>query len=241
MTSLILPDIHHHTERADRIIKAEPVDQIIFLGDYFDDFHDTALTAKNTALWLKDSLTKPNRIHLMGNHDLPYRYCNPFISCSGYTSEKDDAINRVLNASDWDKLEFYTFVDGWMLSHAGLDNWLLRSKRVSVENVEEYLKIENARALKAGHSRQNHWFFQCGRARGGMNETGGLMWCDANREFTPTAGLKQIFGHTPQFNASLNKYYPRLIDETNLALDTTGQCYAIMRNGEVTIKEYKNL
>ena len=203
---LVIPDIHHKTRIADAILSApleHRVDYTVFLGDYFDDFGDTPLTSTKTAEWLKESLTKPNRIHLMGNHDLHYRYWrheymqNPW---TGWTIEKARAINNVLTPEDWDKLKWFHYEpDGnWLFTHAGLHPGILPP----INNDAGELKINNAlisacananRALEAG---DNHPLFRAGRARGGEQSVGGLVWLDWNEEFIPFE-FHQVVGHTP--------------------------------------------
>ena len=61
MRTLIIPDIHNHTQNADHWLQTQRYDRVVFLGDYFDDFHDTPGDVINTAGWLRermDSLTR---------------------------------------------------------------------------------------------------------------------------------------------------------------------------------------
>ena len=58
---ILIPDIHNDYFTAEKIIKKENPCNVIFLGDYFDDFDDTVQDAINTAKWLKKSLKQKNR------------------------------------------------------------------------------------------------------------------------------------------------------------------------------------
>jgi len=61
---IAIGDIHNHWVEAEQIASLyDKTHRIIFTGDYFDDFGDTAQDAIQTAQWLKESLDKPNRIH----------------------------------------------------------------------------------------------------------------------------------------------------------------------------------
>ena len=60
--TIIIPDIHNDYFTAEKIIKKENPNKIIFLGDYFDD---TVKDLENTAKWLVKSLKQENRIHLI--------------------------------------------------------------------------------------------------------------------------------------------------------------------------------
>ena len=124
MTTLVIPDIHNHTEEAEIQIEKYPADRVVFLGDYFDNFGDTAAIAKRTAKWLKQSLRNPNRIHLWGNHDLWYAFPGNRQICwigSGFTPEKREAIDKTITTDDWAKLKPVVDIDGIVLSHAGID------------------------------------------------------------------------------------------------------------------------
>lgn len=52
MSTLIIADLHHYTENADRWLESQQFDRVIFLGDYFDDFGDNVNDARRTARWL---------------------------------------------------------------------------------------------------------------------------------------------------------------------------------------------
>ena len=93
---LVIGDVHQSHQTAEQFINNWK-GPVIFLGDYFDQFHDSPQDAMETAKWLKQSLQQPNRIHLMGNHD--FHYMLPVGSgtfCSGYTKDKHEAIDQIL-------------------------------------------------------------------------------------------------------------------------------------------------
>jgi hypothetical protein len=203
---LVIGDIHNHWVEAEAIASKYDDHTIVFVGDYFDDFGDSAIDADQTARWLKESLTKPNRIHLMGNHDINYSYLNyrkdsngtlqNIYYCSGYTLQKDDAINRIMTNEDWDKIKMYHYENGWFFTHAGISkHWFEHPvlgttpetiiKRID-EAVELYKNREYTDILGAA-----------GRCRGGTHRTGGILWHDHFRESNTIPGIKQVYGHTP--------------------------------------------
>jgi len=203
---LVIPDIHHKTRMADAILDAPTehhIDYIVFLGDYFDDFGDTPAISARTAEWLKESLGKPNRIHLMGNHDLHYRYWrheymrNPY---TGWTSEKARAINDVLTPGDWDKLKWFHHepAGNWLFSHAGLHPDMLPplNSDDGEPNVCDALATACARATRALELGGRHPLFRAGLARGGKQAVGGIVWLDWHSEFVPFH-FHQVVGHTP--------------------------------------------
>ena len=127
--SIIISDIHNRVGWIEEALKSpilQPYDKIICLGDYFDDFHDTFNDIINSAKWLKQSLHKPNRIHLFGTHDIWYRFPNNhFIMASGNTEEKMYVINNVLDLEDWDILRLFQYEQNFLISNAGVHQYLI--------------------------------------------------------------------------------------------------------------------
>lgn len=225
---MIVPDIHLKWKRAEEAIREEGPDQIIFLGDYFDDFDDTPLQNFECAVWLRKSLEDPKRIHLFGNHDLMYAYPTRSLRCSGYSDDKYTVINTELGFRDWSKLKFHVWLDDWLLTHAGLDlSYLPRNMKIG-KKFKNWLVEEEAKAHRALNVQEPHWFYGAGQARGGRYPTGGIVWCDYLREFQPIPGLKQIFGHTPV------TWVPRVAEE--ICLDTHLNHYALYKKGKMEIK-----
>lgn len=203
---LVVGDIHNHWVKAEAVASQYDNHTVIFVGDYFDNFGDSAIDAEQTALWLKESLSKSNRIHLMGNHDINYSYLNyrkdsngslqNLYHCSGYTLQKDDAINRIMTNEDWDKIKMYHYENGWFFTHAGIaKHWFEHPvlgttpeviiKKID-EAVEKYKNREYTDILGAA-----------GHCRGGAHRAGGILWHDHFRESNVIPGIKQVYGHTP--------------------------------------------
>ena len=245
--TLVIPDIHLQWKKAEKIIAHEGADKIIFLGDYFDAFEETDNDNLITAQWLIESLGKPNRIHLMGNHDISYAIPHRSYKCSGYSVYKDYQINSVLKENDWKKLKLYTWSDGFLMSHAGVHSYFYE-KYISSEKENEKMPsefkawlesiCEDAMADACKH-RPAAKILQAGMSRGGNELVGGIIWCDS-REFTPIPGIDQIFGHTPgpkpRFIHSGELNSPEY--STNLALDNYGHSnyYAVIIDMKISIK-----
>lgn len=204
---IVIGDIHNHWVQAEELAsKYDNTHTVIFVGDYFDDFHDTAIDADQTARWLKKSLEKSNRIHLLGNHDINYAYYNnraggQIYSCAGYTPQKDDAINRIMVNEDWDKIKIAHKQNGFWFSHAGFHPlWFADFRGMSDEVIEKKLKeIQICIETRSF----NNELCGAGRCRGGANRVGGLLWRDHIQESYSTgtwediSGIKQVCGHTP--------------------------------------------
>jgi hypothetical protein len=241
---LIIPDIHCAYQKAQNIIKAEAPDKIICLGDYFDQFHDTAEENKKTAIWLKALLKQDNVIALKGNHDVNYQYPpSRYTTCSGFTRNKWEAINEILLNEDWAKLKWFHFEQGILFTHAGLHPRNIPPLDYGL-NLEEWLKTQIYQAEIAALDGYSHWFFAAGRARGGSRPIGGLVWCDFDVEFEGVPDLRQVVGHTPRkvLNCDDAAFYAEYgKDKDNICLDTHLNHYGILLNGQITIKAYKDL
>jgi hypothetical protein len=266
MKVLVIPDIHHRIEIAERIISKIDFDKCVLLGDYFDNFGDCVYDTINAANWLKDKLKSERFICLSGNHDVSYTYpANIYVSCSGYSVAKKDAIQSVFGKLGLRKLNLFTIIDGWLYSHAGLSDTLFQElvkehdvANVSTPNIEKIQNIfakELARAKRNIHKNYNSYLYTVGRMRGGNSPVGGLTWCDWN-EFWPINGVNQIFGHTPSKFPKINVGYSdgmtkvasmedivrktikidkKLVNSTNYCLDTHSNHYAVVTDGVVNI------
>jgi hypothetical protein len=231
---LIVPDIHHRTAAADRILSAEAADEVYFLGDYQDDFHDTPAHARSTAQWMKRQIEAGHRL-LWGNHDLPYAFLPKRHACPGYTPEKAAVVNKVLTPDHWKRLRlWYIIEDGarpWILSHSGLARpWL--APEAAADPVA-WLRTLEEQALDALYNRnESHpLLYYCSAARGGPDPYSGVLWMDWG-DFRPISGLNQIVGHTPLRRPD---EYSRP-DSTNWCIDTHLKHYAVLENGELTIR-----
>jgi len=192
---LVIGDIHNKVALAENYISRFPGVPVIFLGDYFDDFGDDPFIARNTAEWLKQSLSKPNRIHLLGNHDFPYSV-NGKVFCPGWTGEKNKAVNEVLTPEDWKQLKFFHYEKGYYFSHAGLRQHYYADPltgEITPERLQKVLdqSIEN---LWGGLGFAAIWAVDA--YRGGFGPNGSLLWLDW-RGLKHIEGVNQIVGHTP--------------------------------------------
>ena len=266
MKYLIIPDVHNRCGVVEIIIKSVKPDLTIFLGDYFDDFYDTADIIKDVANWFKWSVNEKNRIHIQGNHDTHYWFNqNTNVRCSGYEYGKDVTINDIVAIKDWEKLKFFYVLDGkFLLSHAGVHSSFAfnGNKEVTLKQLESKLKKESKIAIKELYNGGRHWLTNAGYSRGGSQRYGGITWCDWNQEFDPIKGIHQVLGHTPinkpnwsviengeskklslENMSNLSKDVLTDKNSYNLCLDThTGsQYYAIYENNVLTIHNISNL
>ncbi|RNJ76937.1 MAG: hypothetical protein D9C04_05085 [Nitrosopumilus sp. B06] len=229
---LIIPDIHNKTTRAEEMIMMVEPDHTIFLGDYFDSFGDSYMEADDTARWLKKSLEKPDRTHLVGNHDLSYMTPNPYLKCSGYDGAKYKTIAE--HCIDWKKLVLYCQInDDWLCTHAGLSKRFCDSFDGNIHDILE----SSARDLSTIHdSDAPHPFFQVGKLRGGTKSVGGILWCDYD-EFEDIPGIRQIFGHT---NSGDIRHVTNK-DSEHYCIDTGMRHYALYHDGELRVLKTRSL
>jgi predicted phosphodiesterase len=224
MKSLLMSDIHTHWEEAQQIIKQYPADEIVLLGDYFDDFCDTPGINRKMAEWLIKFLKEGERhIALLGNHDIGYLQPNHNYMCSGFSLQKSEVISHAMK-DYWKMLKLHYVCQGWYCTHAGI----AKTKEWNEETFEK--DIEDARHSMLLGRISN--LLGVGYARGGRQNKGGITWCDYNEEFKPIPEIKQIFGHTPSSTV-------RTSDKLNYCIDTHLAEVVLINDGEVSIVEGK--
>lgn len=254
MKTIIISDLHNRVYWVEDFLNSFPYqyDKVVFVGDYFDDYNDTPDDVYIAAKWLKQSLKKPNRIHLIGTHDLWYMFpYNPFIEASGNTPYKEKVINGIITPSDWNKLKLFHYEQNFLISHAGIhtnliSDYVFKNKNIFnnyiVNNnlsldtekiIDKIIKPATDDALKdisMGHA--NPWL-NAGFSRGGMQPVGGIIWLDWNEEFGPIPNINQIVGHTehrkPEENITVNS--------KNYDLDTRNHHIGIIEDGNFTYIE----
>ncbi len=247
---LVISDVHNRTTLAERICEKYGQEYIIiFLGDYFDYFHDGRYDAEKTARWLKHSLQQPNRIHLFGNHDAAYMFCyNKALLCPGWDEEKNRAVRSVLDESDFDQLKLYHYIEegNWLLSHAGftLPNVYgfrhpeLLNKgckydflvNTSKENVLETIEKETVKFFEAAKNNGYHHFMFQGSGMGEFGN-GGPFWLRPS-SMRMMKQFNQIVGHTT-FNNPQVIYLPNKTDKVAefWILDTDSQHVMFLEDG----------
>jgi len=245
----IVSDIHNKIEKAEELIEAmektKEVEEIILLGDYFDNFGDNPTSARDTALWLKESLKHPKRIHLLGNHDLPYFYpWNHHLQCPGWTKEKQAEISKIISKDEINKFRPFMLLDGndktaprshTLISHAGITLASLYGVKnpkdvetnqrlgflqdISIEENIKKLLEETSRWGKALETGDFHYLMTQG-SRMGESCHGGPQWIDWT-ELEPIKGLNQIVGHTPIKNPQKKQSRDKDKQSNNYCLDTS--------------------
>ena len=255
--TLVVPDIHNNfTAAEERIAEVRErfpgrISQIVFLGDYFDDYGDTPEMTRQTAEWLQHSVEQSDRVHLVGNHDLAYLAPSPFTWCSGFEDAKFAIASPILDAMPRERFRAALEVDGWLLSHAGF-----HQRHAAGRAPAELIALADSALRQLWEGAQPE-LFAAGYARGGSAPSGGITWCDWIKEFQPTSGIHQIVGHTPartirlfaleyetgrrfrrsyEVNVAYNETFPRgKFPSFNVCLDTGMRAVALIENGAIVI------
>jgi hypothetical protein len=181
-------------------------DELVLLGDYFDNYNDTVQEAVDTAVWLTEKiLSKPNTVAMIGNHDAAYVFPqNLHLYCSGHSYQKSDAINKVLTSEYKEKLKVYHITQGYVCSHAGLTNqkWKEYSSKFDQKPEQTYLQFFDEvmsyfvqHDIKRARYNENAELFAAGWDRGGTSRYGGMNWVDWCN-LAPINGINQIVGHS---------------------------------------------
>jgi hypothetical protein len=202
MRTLVFSDIHCDIKGIEEFIEGQKPDQVIFLGDYFDCFYDTPEMNYDTAVWLEQSMRQPNRIHLVGNHDLGYISSTFKNWCSGWTLEKYRKVHAIC-FRNWRNFRFAASVDNILFTHAGVHPdhpKFLQSFRLELtaENMAKELNELLTPILEIGTRYLIVTGYDSMRVSS-AGDVGGILWCDF-RQFNDQEKLrglpKQIVGHT---------------------------------------------
>jgi predicted MPP superfamily phosphohydrolase len=125
MKTIIISDLHNRVDWVESTLSSLNYDRVVFLGDYFDDFNDTLRDTEKSAKWLKQSLYKPNRIHLLGTHDMWYMCQNEFLRASGNTEQKSEIIDEIISVEDWKLLKLFHYEQEFYMTHAGIHTYII--------------------------------------------------------------------------------------------------------------------
>lgn len=157
MKRLIIGDIHGHWDAFKSIYDLENADEVIILGDYFDNFHGSDESIKECFLDLSYLQKQHNAeksgkfIMLIGNHD--YHYMHWYEKYSGYRSSYAPWAKIQLTELENEKLIQYVYIDNTnkiIYSHAGVSNsWLKENAKFDIcDKNLEYINKMNPTAFK---------------------------------------------------------------------------------------------
>lgn len=148
----------------------------VFMGDYVDSFNASIMDQLVVLDAVLDAAENGNAIALIGNHELSYIDPRTHSATGRSVIMDTHLISRRSRMIKF--LQNYTFLDGWLVTHAGVSGAALAHYDATLE---EYL--------------ESNAIHDIGRARGGRAYCGGIFWCDWFREFMPI-DVPQVVGHT---------------------------------------------
>ena len=240
MKTLIMGDVHLRHKKVQMIIDHAKCNNVLYLGDFWDQFGDTPIKNMETAIWVRNRMDDhPEDIWVWGNHDISYAHSSRYTMCSGHTEHKRQVITGILDNDHWDRFKFCHWLqpDNWLCTHAGLHPRYVKKNK---NNIRMFLDEEEKKAKQALYNKTHHWFWNAGHARGGFYDDGGVVWCDFREEFEPIPGLNQIFGHTcmnhvhPHDPPAIGEMHTK--DSKNYNLDVCNLFYGIWDGKNLEIK-----
>lgn len=194
MTTVILGDIHGSRRWEEAVDASDPWDQVIFVGDYFDDFTISGteqLTNFKEILAFKRE--RPTEVTLLvGNHDFHYlpaaagtdRY-------SGYQPKLAGAIREVLLDAAKD-MTIATQVGDYLITHAGVSTKWLEEQKVEMGVVGPVESLQQVWAARPKAFK----FYPGDHSDYGAHPRQGPLWVRPQVLTDYMAFPRQIVGHT---------------------------------------------
>lgn len=135
---LVVPDVHGRNvwkKAASKLVFGE-VDQIIFIGDYFDSFDiDGKSQIENFKDIIKFKKDNPDTVTLLtGNHDLQYI---TDMACSGYQAGNHYAIKNLLQPlMIEDDMQMVKIIENYLFVHAGVGQYWCDKYMIDMNDLE---------------------------------------------------------------------------------------------------------
>ena len=150
MRTVVIGDVHGRSNWKLAIYQEEPVDRVIFIGDYFDSFDIPGLEQIHNfkeIIHYKKTNPQVEVVLLLGNHDMPYYPGFTDTAISGYQHRMAPSIKQVIEENK-DHLQMAYGFREYLFTHAGVsplfmdrefgvDNW---SKESVVVDLNELLR-----------------------------------------------------------------------------------------------------
>jgi hypothetical protein len=180
MDTIVVGDLHGNYEIVDQVVSLPY--KVVFIGDYLDSWTRSVEDQVLTLLKILNAVEHESErvTALYGNHEISYMH--PHMRCAGWNMAVDTHL-ITLYSKMFNLLVPYTWVGDFLVTHAGISK--NRIAKDSKEGVEQYLLENTDSDMNA-----------VGRARGGVQECGGMFWCDWYQEFEPLDSVPQIVGHS---------------------------------------------
>jgi hypothetical protein len=152
MKTVVLGDTHGRSNWKLAIYQEEPIDKLIFIGDYFDSFDIPGLEQIHNfkeIIQYKEKNPQVEVVLLIGNHDYHYFPEIGHTSTSGYQNKIAPSITQVIDENRY-HLQMAYQMDEFLFTHAGVspefldqvfgrDGW---NKDKVVEDLNELFKYK---------------------------------------------------------------------------------------------------
>ena len=151
MKTLCIGDIHGRSNWKLAIYQEEPVDRVIFIGDYFDSFDISGVEQIHNfkeIIYYKKTNPQVEVIMLLGNHDMSYYPGFTDTAISGYQHRMAPSIKQVVEENKEHLQMAYGFGE-YLFTHAGVspvfmdqvfgkDDWSKESVVVDLNELFRY-------------------------------------------------------------------------------------------------------
>jgi hypothetical protein len=246
--TLVLGDTHGRSNWKLAIHKQEPLDRVIFMGDYFDSFEFSGVEQIDNfkqIIQYKENNPKVEVVLLIGNHDHHYYPGVDDSGTSGYQTLLAPSIKHIVGDNK-QYLQAAYQVGEFVFTHAGLSSeWLDDSIEGwnadnVVEKVNELFQYQPGKIAYRSYKQVGDQVYG---AQGYGNEAfQGPIWIrpsalmTANKK-TLRKKIIQVVGHTPQDNIDIEgkatggRYY---------FIDTMPREYLIVKDGVVSLGKLEN-
>jgi len=191
--SLIVSDLHGDLSKLKAFLAYRPEEEHIHAGDICDDWTAPDKQVEDTIKLC--FAKKSNMIQIVGNHDLCYMAYPPF-QCSGHRWNAEKTYDLIRKHEK--KFKMAIVRDGFLITHAGVDEWFLKEGRTEIEDIANYIEGEWQRWLISDRN-PSFWktqdIFWISRISGGSSEFGGPLWARPGFDAIDRS-YSQVFGHT---------------------------------------------
>ena len=165
----------------------------LFLGDFLDSWERSEGEQVQAFERILGMIERGEAIGVPGNHEVAYLSGLPGLSSTGNKSLTKALLMPIKRkAEKLLKPFFYHERTRTLFSHAGLSNKVWDMCEMDFDTLPTVLH-----GWALSYESPYYWI---GRARGGSDPCGGLLWCDWHHEFAAVPGMSQVVGHTSSFS-----------------------------------------
>jgi len=196
--AIIIGDIHGDLAKVKAFLAYKPEAEHVALGDYLDSFFESPENQIECIQILIDSYA----VLLLGNHECHYLK-NPLFRFAGFNLNWAERFQEILESNINRFLVAYA-VDGWLLTHAGVNSIFTERESDVVVLANEFNSAWASYLVNRQVDLQAQYLYHS------IFELNFRIWVEGN--LLPT-NIKQIFGHVENNSPIVETHF--------IALDTT--------------------